>query len=120
VDHRIRVALAGLAPLVRDIVRDVVSRQADMKITAVIDQLDDESVDALTDPVDVCVLGIQEGRSVSCERLVERRAARRVIGISFDGRRTLLCELRPTTAHLGELSADELLDVIRGGSRMTV
>ena len=70
---------------------------------------------------DVLVIGFQEGSAsgaASLEALLgEALTPRRVIGISLDGRRLRLSELRPATAALGSLSPAELLELIRGGRR---
>jgi hypothetical protein len=110
----IRVALVGLAPLVRDVLHNLITGESDMHVAAVI-----ESVDELPGaPVDVYLLGVGASDGRTSERLLGRAPPPyRVIGVSADGRQMHLSELRPVTASLGSLSSHELLDVIRGGHR---
>ncbi len=103
-DQPIRVALIGLPPLIRELVHDLIDASDDL---AIVERGDDADVD-------VCVVGIDERDSVSLCDVPGTARPPRVIGISHDGRRTTLCELRPVVAALGELSPDELVDVIRG------
>jgi DNA-binding NarL/FixJ family response regulator len=117
----IRVALVDLAPLVRDIVHDLVASASDMRVAAVIDG--SASPDAVVrEVVDVYLVGVgPDDVASTCERLLgEAQSPRRVIGVSPDGRQMHVSELRPATAAMGSLSSDELLDVIRGGARQSL
>lgn len=106
-DQPIRVAIIGLPPLIRELVRDLIAGNEDMAIV--------ERGDA-ADGVDVCIVGTEEDAVSLCD-VPRMSRPPRVIGISSDGRRTTLCELRPVVSALGDLSPDELLDVIRGVPR---
>ena len=113
----IRVALVGLAPLVRDVVHNLITGESDMRVAAIIENAD-EPADV---PVDVYLLGVEKSDGVACERLLGRSPPPyRVIGVSADGRQMQLSELRPATASLGSLSSHELLEVIRRGNRHAV
>jgi chemotaxis response regulator CheB len=113
----IRVALVGLAPLVRDVLHNLITGESDMRVAAVI-----ETVDELHGaPVDVYLLGVETSAESASERLLgQAPPPYRVIGVSADGRQMQLSELRPATASLGSLSSHELLEVIRRGNRHAV
>lgn len=113
----IRVALVGLTPLVRDLLHNLITGESDMRVAAVI-----ERVDELPDgPVDVYLLGEESSDGHTGERLLgDASSPYRVIGVSADGRRMHLSELRPATESLGSLSSHELLEVIRTGSHHAV
>jgi len=118
VDPPIRVALIRLAPLVRDIVYELIDRAGDMSVAAVVEP---GSTDYLSwrDTADVYLVGVGDDDPTSiCEPLLgEPTPPRRVIAISSGGRRMHVSELRPTTSALGSLSSDELLTVIRHAKR---
>ena len=108
--HRpIRVALVGLAPLIRDVVHTLITGESD----------DVQSVGKPDDqPVDVYLLGVETSDPRASERLLaDAPSPYRVIGVSADGREVQLSELRPSTAALGSPSPFELLELIRRGNR---
>ena len=113
-DRPIRVALIGLAPLVRDVVHKLIASEKDMSVAAVIEHSELPRLRG-REPVDVYLVGVKvEAAADACGRLLgEPTPPRRVIGISADGRRMHVSELRPSTAVFGSLSSDELLEVIR-------
>ena len=113
VDPPIRVALIHLAPLVRDVVHELIDRAGDMSVAAVVDAGAER--DSWHDTADVYLVGVGDDDPTSvCEPLLgEPTAPRRVIAISSGGRRMHVSELRPTTMALGSLSSDELLAEIR-------
>ncbi len=121
-DLPIRVAFVGLAPLVRDIVHDLVAGESDMRVAAVTERSGSDDVAVREELVDVCLIGVRaEDVGPTCERLLgEPSSPRRVIGISSDGRQMYVSELRPATAALGSLSSEELLELIRRGTRHAV
>jgi hypothetical protein len=108
------VALVGLAPLVRDIVHSLIASERDMSVAAIIEHSELASLRA-REPADVYVVGVgTETTTATCGPLLgEPAPPRRVIGISDDGRQMHVSELRPSTAVLGSLSSNELLEVIR-------
>jgi chemotaxis response regulator CheB len=120
VDHPIRVVLVGLSPLLRAVVQDIVANQTDMAVVAAADRFENLRAGDGTRG-DVFLVAIDsEPPAELYEQVLATPGPRRVIGISSDGRRTSLFELRPTVSPLGELSASELLEVIRGGSPLGV
>lgn len=113
-DRPIRVALVGLAPLVRDVVRTLIASEDDMSVAAVIEHSELARLRS-RQPVDVYVIGVTAELPADVGQLLLREATspRRVIAISPDGRRMHVSELRPSTAEFGSFSSDELLEVIR-------
>ena len=114
VDPPIRVALIYLAPLVRDVVHELIDRAGDMSVAAVVEP-GDASYSSWRDTADVYLVGVGDDDPPSvCEPLLgEPTSPRRVIAVSSGGRRMHVSELRPTTVALGSLSSDELLAEIR-------
>jgi hypothetical protein len=115
-EQPVHVALVGLAPLIRDIVRSTIETQADIRIAACIDWGDGATFVAMPEPVDVYLVGARPaGEPEVFEQLLGARLPpHRVIRISSDGRQMHICELRPASAALGSLSPDELLEIVRG------
>ncbi|MCI0435097.1 MAG: hypothetical protein L0271_15865 [Gemmatimonadetes bacterium] len=100
-DASIRVALVDLPPLIHELVRDLIDEAGDLEIVE-------------RDGADVLVVGTDAADTATLCHGPGMRAPPRVIAISADGRRTTLCELRPVVSQLGELSPDQLAEVIRG------
>jgi len=118
-DQPIRVALVGLAPLIRDVVTNVIAGQADMRVANVVESRGAIADSLRRESVDVLLLGVRSDAPMAeCEALLgAAEPPQRVVGISADGRTMTVSELRPTTTELGSLSPVELLDLIRRGSR---
>lgn len=114
-DRPIRIALVGLAPLMRDVVTDMIASQADMRVACVFEHVDSDSDTLMRESIDVLLLGIQSSAQQSeCETLLgATMLPHRVVGISSDGRRMMVSELRPTTTAFGSLTPDELLNLMR-------
>ena len=113
-DAPIRVALISLAPLVRDVVHELIDRAGDMSVAAVVEP-GETGYSSWHDAADVYLVGVgDDDPTLVCEPLLgEPTPPRRVIAISSGGRRMHVSELRPTTLALGSLSSDELLAEIR-------
>lgn len=100
--------------MLTDIITGLVESQADMVVVGVAEAGAD-LVSALDDTrPDVVILGLEDAQAapVSAQAL-KGRPDLRVIGVSADGRRSSLYELRPCRVPLGELSAQGLVDAIR-------
>jgi len=113
-DRPIRVALVGLAPLVRDVVRRLIASEDDMSVAAVIDHTELTRLRG-GEPVDVYVVGVRAESPGDVDKRPAGEAAPplRVIGISADGRQMHVSELRLSRSDTGSFSSDELLEVIR-------
>ena len=110
----IRILLAGMPPLLLDIIRHVVAAEADM---TVVGRLDDGDLLAATQRAraDVILIGekAKDGRE-SYDRLLMKQPGLKVLTIADDGKSGSLYELRPQRIPLGEISAEVLRAAIRG------
>lgn len=107
---RIRVLVTDVTGVLRDVIEATLATQHDIELV---------SVDpAPTDPLDVVVIGLKDGRSSDpVEALFDRYPRARVVGIASDGRRAYMHELRPYRLALGELSPQQLIEVVRQAGR---
>lgn len=118
---RIRIALAALPPLLRDIVRDAVRAQPDMEVVAESGRA--ELAAALRDgggaaEPDVVLLGVSRADDErTCAATLLAPPERRILTIETSGRAAAVYELRLERTPLGELSPAGLVDAIRAGAR---
>jgi DNA-binding NarL/FixJ family response regulator len=116
--ERIRIVLAGLQPLLHDILRGIVSGEADMAVVGEADEPD--ALPLLVRGVlpDVVIMGLA-GEEVPqiCEELVHRHPSMKVLGIGPDARHAWLYEIRPHREVIGKVSHEALLHAIRVSAR---
>ena len=109
----IQVHIMAITPLLRAVVRRIVSRQPDIEVvdeTAPVDAL----MDAPTEGSEVLIVGIEDGRLPAiCIPLVHARPRLRVLALAGEGLETTLFEMRPHRLSLGNVSPETLLDAIR-------
>jgi DNA-binding NarL/FixJ family response regulator len=112
--NRIRILLAGIPPLLVDILHHIVASEPDM---AVVGRVSDGDLFAAAKSTgaDVILIGqkAKEGGE-QYEELLLRRPRLKVLTIADDGKTGALYELRPQRISLGEVSADVLCAAIRG------
>jgi DNA-binding NarL/FixJ family response regulator len=109
---RIRIALADMRPMLREIVRDNVARQPDMAIVGDYDK-QNEFLEAATE-VDVAIIGARElSDSDFARHLLRASLAAKVLAIAANGHSAMLWELRPHQLLLGEVSPQALIQAIR-------
>ncbi len=105
--------------ILRDLIRSIVDREPDMRVVG---EIDDEAADlrrVARSRADFVIVGLRDSSLPDvCERLMRDRPATKVVGVSQEGRRAFLYELRPYTLNLGEMSSEVLLDVIRRRERL--
>jgi len=117
-----RIVLVASRGLLRDIVRDVVIAQSDLRLLAEVH--DPRSLPAVLDrmPTDVVIWTVDDVAAADmeeqCRRLLDEHPRLAVLTVEDDGRTGLLCQLRPQQTRLGELSPQLLLEVIRGAVRL--
>jgi DNA-binding NarL/FixJ family response regulator len=123
---RIRIVLAELPRMLRDIVSEAIGRQSDMLIVGELDRCEEEPTSTGPDTFDVVIAGLEndslDDRQI---RLMQDHPRVKLLGITGDARRTFLFELRPHRIALGAASPDGLVAAIRqaaavgngGGSR---
>jgi DNA-binding NarL/FixJ family response regulator len=108
--ERIRVVLVGMPRMLRDIVAGLVAAEGDLELVGDFADSDArlESLEAVQPSV--IIAGAQAP-------LLARRIGRRalVLGVSADGRESVLYELRPRERVLGDVSPSTLLAAVRAG-----
>jgi DNA-binding NarL/FixJ family response regulator len=116
--QRIRVVLAEMPRILRDIVQTVLAAQSDMVLTAApasapldvtLDRLDADVVIVAESPRDTNG-GADDERYAT---LLYAHPHLRIVGIAGDGRQAYVHELRPQRVPLGALSPETLVDAVR-------
>ena len=104
--------------MLRDIVRDMIDQQMDMRVVGEVHARGDDIVTSGLGGVDVVVAGLaDDSLSEPYARLMRRNPELTVLGITGDAKRAFLFELRPHRIPLGDASPDGLLGAIRAASR---
>ncbi len=110
--QKIRVVLAEMPPLLRDIVRDAVASHADIEIVGDLDGRNGPL--RAVEGVDVVIVGArQPDDSALAGEVFRTSPCTRVLIIATSGRSAIMWQLRPHKAPLGEVSAASLLAAIR-------
>jgi DNA-binding NarL/FixJ family response regulator len=102
--------------MLRDIIEDTVSDQTDMQVVACLEDRQQMLSRVTETDAEVVVLGMSDG-DLPDESLhvFEAHPHLRLFGVTADGRRAFLYELRPQRSALGEISPQGLVEAIRGG-----
>lgn len=110
---RIRVLVAEVSGVLRDIIDATLSAQPDIEVLTSGANASAVRVMNVEHP-DVVVIGLGESDvPEAIEELFGRHPHARVLGIASDGRHAYMHELRPHRVSLGELSPEQLVQVIR-------
>ncbi len=110
----IRIALAALAPLLRDILTSMVADEPDLVIVEEFADCEELLASVHRVDPDIIVIGIGAMQTLdACDQVLYAHLGVKTVTIGGDGRRTFLCELRPYRTPLGEVSPQELLEVFR-------
>ena len=116
VQQRTRILIVAIPPLLRELIGEIVARADDIEVVG---ELDDRA--GVLDRVErtgatfVIAGPAQPEHDPGWDQLLRRRPGLRILVVTPHGRDSALYELLPHTAPLGELSAETLLSVIRGG-----
>ena len=116
VQHRTRILIVALPPLLRELIGEIVAHADDIEVVG---ELDHRA--GVLDRVErtgatfVIAGPAHPEHDRGWEELLRRRPELRILVVTPRGRDSALYELLPHTAPLGELSAETLLSVIRGG-----
>jgi DNA-binding NarL/FixJ family response regulator len=117
----IRILLAQLQGMLRDVVLQLLDGQADMTVVDDVDDPIDTLLAAGRTHADVVVLGMEDDELPGvASHLLDEYPHLKVLAITPDGRRAFLYELRPELVALGEASPDLLLQAIRAAFRSEV
>jgi DNA-binding NarL/FixJ family response regulator len=109
----IRVLLAGLPRIMREIVEHALGDASDMEVVGAVDAFGDLA-GALADArPDVLVVGIDESEAPRLDRFLYETPRLSCLAIAGDARRAFLYELRPRAKPLGDVSPTGLVQAIR-------
>lgn len=115
---RIRVLLAEMPQLLRDVIRYLLSDQPDMEVIGNISDWLELLVTAREMHADVVILGVESSELPGiCSHLLHELPDIKLLGVTDDTRHAFLHELRPQKVPLREASAQGLLDAIRAAVR---
>ena len=116
-----RVVLVGMPGMLRDLVREIAEAEPGVAIVAEVAERRDAPLIIRDVRADFVILGLDEGADASAGEVSEDvsdlltgNPGLAVLGITSDGKRAYLYEMRPHLVPLGELSPAVLIDVIRG------
>lgn len=103
--------------MLSDIITDMVTSQADMEMVGTVTDPTAIAATVTQADADVVVLGLRDAELPSeYAALLDARPQTRLLGVSGDGRRAFLYELRPYRSALGEVSPEALVEAIRTAS----
>lgn len=104
--QRIRVRIADLPGVMRDLVESIVATQPDMQLV---------SAEPAVVP-DVVIVGLTpDADATALAAHLYDHPHQRILALAIDGRQAVAYELRPYLTELGEISPDALLAAIRAG-----
>lgn len=100
--------------MLSDIITDIVTSQPDMEMVGTVTDGVAAAVTVSETDADVIVLGLPDAELPSeYAALLSARPQTRLLGVSGDGRRAFLYEVRPYRSALGEVSPEALIAAIR-------
>ena len=103
--------------MLHEIVRNTIARQPDMVIVGDLPGDDDRPGTTVHRGVDVVITGLEQAElDERITQLMHDHPRLPVLGITVDGRRAFLFELKPSRALLGDASADGLVAAIRSAA----
>jgi len=103
-----------MPPLLREIVRDAVAREADLELVAEHEDGPELREALARDGADFVIVGSDAAAAACVTSLVASQRSMRALELRGDGRESVLYELRPHRVPLGEISAETLVRTIRG------
>lgn len=110
-----RIMLLRMPTMLRQLLVRIVEQVPDIDIIAELPGHDLRSPEVLESTPDFVVVDSDQAPMEDVAALLLARCRTKVLGLSSDGRRAFLHELRPHRVSLGELSPTALIDVIRRG-----
>jgi DNA-binding NarL/FixJ family response regulator len=110
----IRVLLADMSPMLRDIIHDAVANQPDLEVVGTLGVHEPFLSVIENIPTDVLILGTSQRNDVAlAEAVWHKRPRTRVLMITHDGRGAVLHRLHPEKVVLGDVSSESLVAAIR-------
>ena len=113
----VRVLVAGMPPMLMDMIEGIVAPEGDMTIVARATAEADIIPAMAAANADVVILRSRDNRDAEANdyaSLLSARPGLRVLAVSGSGRSFVLHEMRPRRLSLGTISAGRLVAAIRG------
>ena len=111
--ERTRIVLIDTAPLLREILREVISGEPDLALVAEHDAVVDVRKTVEREAADFVVVGRDAASVDDVRAMVGAGLGVRALEVYSDGKESVLYELRPHRVSLGEISSETLLRTIR-------
>ena len=111
--ERTRIVLIDTAPLLREILREIISGEPDLALVAEHDAVVDVRKTVEREAADFVVVGRDAASVDDVRAMVGAGLGVRALEVYSDGKESVLYELRPHRVLLGEISSDTLLRTIR-------
>jgi chemotaxis response regulator CheB len=111
-----RIVLIGISPLLHEIIRDGLSEAPDLDPVAEHNATVDVGEAVARHRPDFVILGSEADAEESIRTLLAANRGVRALELQSDGRESVLYELRPHLASLGEISTDKLVRTIRAAA----
>ena len=108
-----RIVLIDTAPLLREILREIISGEPDLALVAEHDAVVDVRKTVEREAADFVVVGRDAASADDVQAMVGAGLGVRALEVYSDGKESVLYELRPHRVLLGEISSDTLLRTIR-------
>ena len=116
VTHRARILIVEIPSLLRELIGEIIAEEGDMEVVGELPDLQRAGELAERTGANFVITGRTHPElELAYEELLRQRPAMRVLAVAHEGRQSSLYELLPHVENLGELSAETLLTVIRGG-----
>src|SRR5260221_12213336 len=115
--ERTRIVLIDTAPLLREILREIITREPDLALVAEHEAVVDVRQTVEREAADFVVVGRDAASADDVRAMVGAGLGVRALEVYSDGKESVLYELRPHRVPLGEISADTLLRTIRAVPR---
>jgi DNA-binding NarL/FixJ family response regulator len=115
--RRIRILLAGMPPMLLDMITDIVALHAGMMVAGTMQDTTDLRAAVRRTRADVVILNEPAtGAPQDRQELLYSRPHLGVLSITSDGRQFFLHKLRPVRTALGEVSPDSLVQAIQSSA----
>ena len=111
--ERTRIVLIDTAPLLREILREIITREPDLALVAEHEAVADVKETVEREAADFVVVGRDAASADDVEALVGAGLGVRALEVYSDGKESVLYELRPHRVSLGEISSETLVRTIR-------
>jgi DNA-binding NarL/FixJ family response regulator len=116
--RRIRILLAGIPRMLRDMITDIVALHAEMMVDGTMQDMADIRAVVKKTRADVVILGEPAiGSPQNHQELLYSRPRLGVLSITSDGRHFFLHKLRPVRTALGEVSPESLVQAIQSSAQ---